>query len=216
MAQSLVTYLGGAVKASEWLAAAANPADAFHFFADGFSADPFSADTSVDTAGLHGRINASPGTTTTSTTSSFVVCNAPTKFAFECKGQFDGDGTDGIVGIAAIALNGKPAIASDEGVYFYIVGGVLKFRIRYGSSANDHYTLDIATLTGNIDGVEYRFGFTYEGGVFRAYLDGALKGEQKAAFPAGDMRFAAGKKDSATAKTNQFLNFDYVLISGSR
>jgi hypothetical protein len=216
MAQSLVTYLGGAVKASEWLTAAADPAQAFHFFEDGFSADAFSADTSVDTAGLYGRINASPGTTTTSTTSNFVVCNAPSKLSFECKGQFDGDGTGGIVGIAAVAANGKPAIASDEGVYFYVDSTTLKFRIRYGTGAADHYTLDIADITGIIDGVEHRFGFTYEGGIFRAYLNGAFKGEQKAAFPAGAMRFVAGKRDSVTALTNQFLSFDYVLVSGAR
>ena len=216
MAQSLVTYLGGAVKASEWLTASADPAQAFHFFDDGFTAGAFSADTSVDTAGLQGRLNASPGTTTTSTTSNFVVCNAPSKLSFECKGQFDGDGTGGIVGIAAVAANGKPAIASDEGAYFYVDGATLKFRIRYGTGANDHYTLDIATITGIIDNVEHRFGFVYETGKFLVYLNGALKAEQQAAFPAGAMRFVAGKRDAVDTKANQFVSFDYVLVSGAR
>ena len=216
MAQSLVTYLGGAVKASEWLTAAADPAQAFHFFDDGFVAGAFSADTSVNTAGVQGRLNASPGTTTTSTTSNFIVCDAPSKLAFECKGQFDGDGTGGIVGIAAVAANGKPAIASDEGAYFYVDGSTLKFRIRYGTGAADHHTLDIADITGVIDNVEHRFGFVYEGGNFLVYLNGALKAEQKAAFPAGAMRFVAGKRDSVTALTNQFVSFDYVLVSGAR
>ena len=216
MAQSLVTYLGGAVKASEWLTAAADPAQAFHFFEDGFSIDAFSADTTLDTAGLYGRVNSSAGTANTGTTSNFVVCNAPSKLSFECKGQFAGNGTGGIVGIAAVLANAAPAIASDEGVYFYVDSTTLKFRIRYGTGAADHYTLDIADITGIIDGVEHRFGFTYEGGVFRAYLNGAFKGEQKAAFPAGAMRFVAGKRDAIAVKGNQFLSFDYVLVSGAR
>ena len=48
------------------------------------------------------------------------------------------------------------------------------------------------------------------------YLNGAMKGDIDSAFPAGDMRFAAGKRDAVTAKTNQFVSFDYVLVSADR
>jgi len=216
MAQSLVTYLGGATKSSEWLRAAADPAAAIHFFDDGFSAGAFSADTSLDGAGVGGRITASPGTTTTSTTSAAVLFSGPSKVAFECKGQFDGDGTGGLVGISAVSANGKTNIASDEGAYFYVDGTTLKFRVRTGTGAGDHQTIDVADITGIIDGVEHRFGFAFDSGKFMVYLNGAMKGDIDSAFPAGDMRFASGKRDAVTAKTNQFVSFDYVLVSADR
>lgn len=213
MAQGLVTYLGGAVRASEWLAAAGNPSLAYHWFEDGHSAAAFSADTSLN-AGVFGRINASPGTTTTSTTSLHVVCNAPEKFAFECKGAFDGNGQGGLVGIAEIASNGKAAVASDEGAYFYVdATDGLVFRVRRGASDN-HTTVKVPT-TGAIT-LERRYGFTFEGGVFRVFINGAEVAEFASTFPPGNMRFAAGKRDSVTAVTNQFLTFDYVLISVPR
>lgn len=215
MAQSLVTYQGGAVKASEWLRAAADPAAAIHFFDDGFSDGAFSADTALDGSGVGGRINASPGTTTTSTTSAAVLFEAPSKVAFECKGQFDGDGTGGLVGVAQVNANGKPAIATDEGAYFYVDGTTLKFQVRRGA-AGDVDTLDVADVTGIIDGVEHRFGFAFESGRFMVYLNGELKGEISSAFPAGAMRFCAGKRDSIITKANQFVSFDYVLVSAER
>jgi len=213
MAQGLVTYLGGAVRGSEWLAAAGNPALAYHWFEDGHSITGLSDDTTLN-AGVFGRVNASPGTAGTSTTSRHVICNAPSKFSFECKGKFDGDGTGGLVGIAEIAANARAAIASDEGAYFYVDSGVLKFRVRRGASAAET-TVDVP-LGGASITAERRYGFSFEGGVFRVFINGAEVAEFKSTFPPGDMRFAAGKRDSVTAKTNQFLDFDYVLISVPR
>lgn len=213
MAQSLVTYLGGAVKSSSWLEAAADPSQAYHFFEDGHSAAAFSADTSLN-PGIYGRINASPGTAATSTTSLHVVCNAPQKFAFECKGAFQGNATGGIVGIAEVASNARAQIASDEGAYFYVDSGTLKFRVRTGAS-DAHVTRDVP-LGGASLTAERRYGFSFDGGVFRVYVNGAEVAQFASTFPPGDQRFVAGKRDSIEALANQFVSFDYVLISGNR
>ncbi|MGA0871741.1 MAG: hypothetical protein ACO3SJ_02595 [Phycisphaerales bacterium] len=211
MAQSLVTYLGGAVKASEWLNAAANPASSLHFFDDAFGIGAFTEATAQNGAGyLGGHITTADkandnGATTTSTA---IVAKDPAKLAFACKGRHAANAADGVVGLAAVAAGGAVAPASAVGAYFTTSGGNLTFQVRDSAG--------VATLAlGAAPTVDAEHGFVYQNGKFLVYVDGVLKGEVDRAFPTGDMRFVAGKS-KVTTTTTRFMSFDYVLVSGAR
>jgi hypothetical protein len=211
MAQSLVTYLGGAVKASEWLNAAANPASAIHFFDDAFATGAFTNATAENGAGFVGghatTPNAANGNTTTSTA---ILAKDPAKLAFACKGRHAANAAAGVVGLAAVAAGGAVAPASAVGAYFTTSGGDLTFQVRDAAG--------VATLAlGAASTVDAEHGFVYQNGKFMVYVDGVLKGEVDRAFPTGDMRFVAGKTvTTAQDPQTSFKSFDYVLVSGAR
>lgn len=211
MAQSLVTYLGGAVKASEWLQAAADPSKALHFFDDVFATSAFTEATAQNGAGYLGghattadKGNAD-GATTTSTA---ILAKDPMKLAFACKGRHAADPADGVVGLANVAAGGAVAPASAVGAYFTTAGGNLTFQVRDAAG--------VSTLAvGAAPTADAEHGFVYEAGQFRVYVNGEFKGEVYRAFPTGDMRFVAGKSKVTTTAT-RFISFDYVLVSGAR
>ena len=211
MAQGLVTYKGGAVKASEWMNAAANPASAIHFFDDAFGIGAFTEATAQNGAGyVGGHITTADkandnGATTTSTA---ILAKDPTSLAFACKGRHAANPADGVVGLAAVAAGGAVAPASAVGAYFTTSGGDLTFQVRDAAG--------VATLAlGAAPTVDAEHGFVYEAGVFRVFVDGEFKGEVVRAFPTGDMRFVAGKSKVTTTAT-RFISFDYVMCSVER
>ena len=211
MAQGLVTYKGGAVKASEWMNAAANPASAIHFFDDVFGTGAFTNATAENGAGFVGghatTPNAANGNTTTSTA---ILAKDPTSLAFACKGRHAANAADGVVGLAAVAAGGAVAPASAVGAYFTTSGGDLTFQVRDAAG--------VETLAlGAAPTVDAEHGFVYQNGKFMVYVDGALKGEVDRAFPTGDMRFVAGKTITTVQSTQtSFKSFDYVMCSVER
>lgn len=211
MAQSLVTYLGGAVKASEWLNAAANPASAIHFFDDAFGTGAFTNATAENGAGFVGGHAATPNTANANTTTSTaIVAKDPAKLAFACKGRHAANAANGVVGLAAVAAGGGVTTSSTVGAYFTTTGGNLSFQVRDAAG--------VSTLAlGAAPTVDAEHGFAYDKGAFRVFVDGEFKGEVVRGFPAGDMRFVAGKTVS-TAQDPQtsFKSFDYVVVSGGR
>lgn len=212
MAQSLVTYQGGAVKASEWLKAAADPSQALHFFDDAFATGAFTNATAENGAGYLGghatTPNAANGNTTTSTA---ILAKDPAKLAFACKGRHAANAANGVVGLAAVAAGGAVAPASAVGAYFTTSGGNLTFQVRDAAGVS---TLAIGAAP--TDDAEH--GFVYEAGKFSVFVNGEYKGEiTDRAFPTGDMRFVAGKTvTTAQDPQTSFKSFDYVLVSGAR
>ena len=206
MAQGIVTYKGGATVKAQSLEGLVEPSKAFVFFADGMTGDPFTTNTtSKASGGLYGRWDCS-NEASGATTSKEILANAPTRLAFKCKGAFIGTGADGIVGLAEVA-DGATSTAAD-GVYFIVDGdGKLNFKVKDGASAHT-FVMDAVSTA------EKTYEFTYGENRFHVYVDGALVHEKVFAFPAGDMRFIAGKTGAASA--NRFGSFDYVLCSVER
>jgi hypothetical protein len=217
MAQGLVTYLGGAVKPSMWLEAASNPSSSFHFFDDCLEAiaTTYSASAAAVTGAgkLYGRITTSAAASTASTTTLRVLFKDPEKVAFEVKGAFLGDGTGGVVGVSDVASDTRTNLDSSLGAYFFVDSGGLKFRVRRGASTDN--TTVAVPFTGAITD-ERRYGFTFEGGLFRVFINGAEAAEFRSIFPSADMRFTVGKSSAITAVTNDFRELDYVMISVPR
>jgi len=209
MAQSLVTYLGGATKSSEWLRAAADPAAAIHFFDDGFGTGSFTSDTALNSAGyVGGHISTPAGANTNTCTSTASVCSAPSKLAFACSGRHGSSPAAGVVGVAAIAAGAAVNPSTTVGAYFTTSGGNLAFQVRDSNGAE-------TIALGSAPSVDAEHGFSFDGGEFKVYVDGVLKGTVKREFPAGEMRFVAGNT-TASASTNGFVSFDYVLVSADR
>jgi hypothetical protein len=209
MAQSLVTYLGGATKGNRWLESIANPVTACTFFDDGFGGTQFSADTTVATTGKNGRITTGNAAASTTTTSLAVLADDPTSVVFEVKGAFGGTGVDGVVGLLVINSNTVPVFATTVGAYFLKSGDNIVFRARYDGST----TKEVVVCPFTTD--EIRLGFEWSGGTFKVYLNGAFVDDVAGAFPTGAHRFVAGKV-GGSATNNRFVSFDYVLVSGER
>lgn len=209
MAQLLVTYQGGAVTASEWLNAAADPASAIHFFDDCFETGKFTQANAQNSASyVGGHISTPTAANTNATTSTSLLCSAPAKLAFVCKGRHGASPADGVVGVAAVNAGTQPNPASTVGAYFTTSGGNLTFQVRDASGVET-----IALGTAPKEDAEH--GFAFDGSEFKVYINGELKGSINRSFPAGEMRFVAGKTTNASS-TNGFASFDYVLVSSGR
>lgn len=210
MAQSLVTYLGGAVKGSQWLAAAANPSAAIHYFDDCLSLASLTNATAQNAATYVGghatTVNGASDATTTSSTA--ILCSAPSRCAFACKGRHGADAANGIVGLAAVAAGAAVTPGTTAGAYFTTTGGNLTFRVK-GSGAEKTLAVGAAPT------VDAEHGFEFEAGRFRVFVNGEFKGEVVEPFPAGEMRFVAGKTNGA-ANSARFVSFDYVMVSADR
>lgn len=207
MAQGLVTYKGGATVKAQSLEGLVEPSKAFVFFADGMTNDPFTTSTtSKALEAIYGRWQCGNEASATTTTSTEIIANAPTRLAFKCKGAFVGTGADGIVGLAEVAKGATSATA--DGAYFIVSGGNLTFKVKDGGAS---HTYSIAAVSTD----EKTYEFTYGENRFHVYVDGALVHEKVYAFPAGDMRFIAGNT-AAAASNNRFGSFDYVLCSVER
>lgn len=209
MAQSLVTYLGGAVKGSQWLAAAANPSAAIHFFDDCFSLGNLTNATAANGAtyvGGHATTSNAADTNTTSSTA--ILCSAPSRCAFACKGRHGASAASGIVGLAAVAAGAAVTPGTTAGAYFTTADGILTFRVK-GSGAEKTLAVGAAPT------VDAEHGFEFEAGRFRVFVNGEFKGEVVEPFPAGEMRFVAGKTVN-TASSSRFVSLDYVMVSADR